>query len=112
VVQTFYDWDYSCLIVAAKLSPNSSYSWTELALFSLEPDKSRTPLDKPRKLPDKPRKIPDKPRKPPDKPRKLPDKPWKLPDKHRKLGESPDPPTSKHIEYTWNLQIISTKLKT
>jgi hypothetical protein len=54
----------------AKLSPNSSYSWAELALFSLDPDKPRKPKDKPRKLP-------DKPRKPPDKPRKLTDKLWK-----------------------------------
>ena len=38
----------------AKLSPNSSYSWAELALFSIDPDKPRKPPDKPRKFPDKP----------------------------------------------------------
>ena len=54
----------------AKLSPNSSYSWAELALFSLNPDKTRKPPEKPGKPPDKLRKPPDKPRKLPDKPRK------------------------------------------
>ena len=40
--------------ITAKLSPNSSYSWAELALFSIDPDKSRKPPDKPRKFSDKP----------------------------------------------------------
>ena len=57
-------------MLIAKLSPNPSCSWAELALFSLDPDKPRKPTDKPRKPPDKPRKPPDKPRKLPDKPRK------------------------------------------
>jgi hypothetical protein len=66
-----------------KLSPISSYSWAELALFSFDPDKPRKPPGKPRETPDKPRMLLDKPRKLPEKPRMLLDKPRKLPDKPR-----------------------------
>ena len=54
----------------AKLSPNSSYNWAQLALFSLDPNKPRKPRDTPLKPPDKPRKPSDMPRKLPEKPRK------------------------------------------
>jgi hypothetical protein len=58
-------------LLFCQAQPNSSYSWAELALFSLVPDKTMKPPDKPRKHQDKPRNPPDKPRKLPDKPRKL-----------------------------------------
>jgi hypothetical protein len=47
--------------VFAKLSPNSSFSWAELALFSIPPDKPMGRPDKPMGRTDKPMGRTDKP---------------------------------------------------
>ena len=59
----------------AKLSPNSSFSWAELALFSFNPDKPMGRTDKPMGRTDKPMGRADKPMGRADKPMGRTDKP-------------------------------------